>query len=76
MNILITGGASGLGEIITKTLASDSNNFIYFTFCNSYKNAIQLENDFKNVKGIKCDFKSASELSSLVTTINTIRLMP
>ena len=34
-NILITGGASGLGEAITLKLASDSSNKVFFTYFKS-----------------------------------------
>ena len=32
MKILITGGASGLGETVTSKLAENKDNFIYFTY--------------------------------------------
>ena len=32
MNILISGGASGLGADITKVLAQDKSNTVYFTY--------------------------------------------
>jgi 3-oxoacyl-[acyl-carrier protein] reductase len=70
MNILITGGASGLGEAITKKLASNKEDTVYFTFCNSKKNASEIESEFSNAKGIKCDFKKPDEVNLLVDKIN------
>jgi len=43
MNILITGGASGLGEAITKQLASISSNNVYFTYSKSADQARSIE---------------------------------
>jgi NAD(P)-dependent dehydrogenase (short-subunit alcohol dehydrogenase family) len=36
MKILITGGSSGLGKIITERLSISHE--VYFTYCNSEKN--------------------------------------
>lgn len=65
MNILITGGASGLGESITRILAKDQNNTIYFTYSNSKSNAESIEAEFSNTHSIKCDFRVGEELKSL-----------
>ena len=74
MNILITGGGSGLGEAITRVLAKDATNTIYFTFTNSEKNARKLVMEFSNAKSIKCDFKKESEVDSLVNTIGSLNI--
>ena len=46
MNILITGGGSGLGEAITRNLAKDLKNTIYFTYSNSELSAKKIVMDF------------------------------
>jgi NAD(P)-dependent dehydrogenase (short-subunit alcohol dehydrogenase family) len=74
MIILITGGASGLGEAITKTLANNENNMVYFTFSSSVSAAEKLEKEFKNVKGISCNFEEESALKSLLENLNQIDL--
>ena len=74
MNILITGGGSGLGEAVTRVLARDVNNTIYFTFANSGLNAKKIELDCNNAKSIKCDFKKESEVDSLVNIIGSLNI--
>ena len=69
MNILITGGASGLGESITRELAKDQNNKIYFTFYNSIEKATEIETQFSNSKGIRCDFSDDSSVQELLSII-------
>lgn len=65
MNILVTGGASGLGKAITKKIAADSNHSVFFTYRNSEENAREIEKTFANCKGIKCDFKIERDVISL-----------
>jgi len=69
MNILVTGGASGLGEAITRNLAQTESNKIYFTFCKSADKAKELENQFSNAKGIFCDFENEISLQTLLSQI-------
>jgi 3-oxoacyl-[acyl-carrier protein] reductase len=65
MNILITGGASGLGESITEKLVECKINRVYFTYSNSQEKAKKIEKKFKNAVSIKCDFSDNFELLSL-----------
>jgi len=66
MNILITGGVSGLGKAISEKLAiAYPDKIIYATFCSSEEAAQKMETAFKNIKTIKCDFTSASEVLNL-----------
>jgi len=74
MNILVTGGASGLGEAITRILAKDLNTIVYFTYSNSEANAKKIELEFRNAISIKCDFKNSSEVRFLVNKIDDLKL--
>ncbi len=74
MIVLITGGASGLGEAITKKFASKKEYFVYFTYNNSNDKAAQLEKSFPNCKGIKCDFKKETDIQSLLNHIKVTEL--
>ena len=72
MNILITGGASGLGEAITRKLAQDRDNMIYFTFSKSGENAKRIQSTLPNTMPLKCDFGNAIELKSLTDSIKKL----
>jgi len=74
MNILVTGGASGLGKAITSLLAADSTNHIYFTFSNSIVEAKQIEHDFQNASSIKCDFSSPEDVTTLTSKMPQMNL--
>ena len=74
MNILVTGGASGLGKAITKVLAKDGNNVVHFTFSKSISAAQELEKEFNNVKGIQCRFEDEKSVKSLTEKINDLDL--
>jgi Dehydrogenases with different specificities (related to short-chain alcohol dehydrogenases) len=65
MSILVTGGSSGLGEAITRRLAGQKDETIFFTFCKSSGNAKALESELPNTKGIKCNFNNADDLTAL-----------
>lgn len=74
MNILITGGASGLGEAITRNLASNSANTVYFTYSKSDSLATTLCAEFKNCSSIKCDFSNPLEVDGLLISIQNLDL--
>ena len=65
MNILITGGSTGLGAAITRTLSGDPENVVYFTYHRSEANAQQILSEFSNARAVKCNFKNGAEVSSL-----------
>jgi NAD(P)-dependent dehydrogenase (short-subunit alcohol dehydrogenase family) len=74
MNILITGGASGLGEAITNKVASENMNIVYFTYNTSSEEARQLEDSLANTRGIKCNFINVKEVDNLIDQISTMDL--
>src|SRR5258706_2829713 len=66
MNFLVTGGASGLGYAITKAIAGRfPGSEVYFTFNSSSGSAIALEEQYKNLRGIKCDFREENDIRKL-----------
>jgi 3-oxoacyl-[acyl-carrier protein] reductase len=74
MIILITGGASGLGEAITRKAAQDLNNEVYFTYSKSETNAKKIASDYSNAFSIKCDFKNPDEVEALKDRIERLQL--
>jgi 3-oxoacyl-[acyl-carrier protein] reductase len=66
MNILVTGGASGLGAAIVNVLAKDSGNTVYFTYARSATSAKEIEGAFPNTRAISCDFTNSSSVDSLI----------
>jgi NAD(P)-dependent dehydrogenase (short-subunit alcohol dehydrogenase family) len=65
MNILVTGGSSGLGEAITCKLAQNPTCKVYFTYNQSEQNAKAIECKFSNTKAFKCNFKIKDEIDRL-----------
>ena len=74
MKILITGGASGLGEAITRCLSNNINNTVYFTFYSSKEKADKIVSEFTNSKSIHCDFKDLKSVSNLCAIIPDLKL--
>lgn len=74
MNILITGGASGLGESITRALASNKGDNIFFTYNKSSDKTAAIEKEFSNAKGIQCNYLEPDSINKLVEFIETADL--
>jgi NAD(P)-dependent dehydrogenase (short-subunit alcohol dehydrogenase family) len=74
MKILLTGGASGLGKAITRILAKDEKNTIYFTFSKSVSNAEKLTAEFKNVIAIPCNFEDEQAVKTLAENLSKLDL--
>ena len=74
MNILITGGASGLGEAITQKLAADARNKVYFTYSKSHSNALKLTQQFTNTVSVKCNFELAEDVTALCNTLGDLNM--
>lgn len=74
MNILITGGASGLGLAITTSLAKSVSSNIYFTFNSSTSQAKNLESKLENCTSVKCDFSSQNDIERLASLIEAVNI--
>jgi len=74
MNILITGGASGLGEAITRRLAAGATGKVFFTYNRSEEKAMAIEAEFEDTTGIRCDFTDPIALRSLLDLIPQLDL--
>ena len=62
MNILITGGSTGLGRALVETCASDLDNQIIFTYCRHEDEAQALAGRFQNVRAVQVDFSDAQSV--------------
>lgn len=74
MNILITGGASGLGETITKKIAERAGNFVNFTYCKSIDSALDIEKNHKNTCAFRVDFTNVMSLDKFAIEIESMDL--
>jgi len=74
MNILITGGSSGLGKAIVTALSVFSENVIYFTYNKHSEEAENIIFEKGNVFAIKCDFTNYLDVVELEKTITTLDL--
>jgi NAD(P)-dependent dehydrogenase (short-subunit alcohol dehydrogenase family) len=74
MIVLITGGASGLGESITKAIAQVPEHRVYFTYNNSEVNAKKIAKASSNTSCIKCDFTSEPDISALSKKVEELNI--
>jgi NAD(P)-dependent dehydrogenase (short-subunit alcohol dehydrogenase family) len=69
MKVLITGGASGLGEAITLRCLRDPSNEVCFTYRGSRERAQAIEAEFPAARALPCDFTSEREVGDLCVWI-------
>jgi len=74
MNILVTGGSSGLGKAIVCTLSNSPGDKVFFTYNRHGDEAEAIVREKHNVIAIKCDFTNADEICELEKAIPTFDL--
>lgn len=74
MNIVITGGASGLGLSFTKAFAK-LDNHVFVLYNNSKEMANYLEKEYQNITCIKCDITNEKEVIKACNKINNIDIL-
>jgi len=66
MNILITGGSSGLGKATVEKLAKLNGFIIYFTYANSIEAAKKITAEYPNTRSLHCNFSDPASVDELV----------
>lgn len=67
MNILVTGGSSGLGKAIVERLVNQNDDKILFTFNRHEEEAVSLVSiNADRIQSFKCDFRHTLEVERLV----------
>src|SRR5574344_753616 len=66
MNILVTGGSSGLGRAIVEKFASEAGNIIYFTYNRHKDLADAVVARYANTRSVHCDFTDANSVDNLI----------
>lgn len=74
MNILITGGSSGLGKAIIELLATKQEHNIFFTYNSNSSSAKAILKACSGTTAIKCDFTKPEEVDQLVEKIASLEL--
>ena len=74
MKVVITGGCSGLGLEFTKYMASLGYT-VYALYNKSVDSALMLEQDFDNVRSIKCDIRNEEEVDKVLFNIGDIDIL-
>lgn len=74
MNVLVTGGSSGLGEAIVRRLAARPETQIHFTFCASEEAANRIVADCPNTTAWHCDFREPSTVEAFCNRIGSMNL--
>ena len=74
MNILVTGGSSGLGKSIVEKLSLDKKNHIYFTYNNSIESSENICSKYPNATSIKCDFTNKLELDIFLENLKKLNI--
>lgn len=69
MNILVTGGSSGLGKTIVCTLSNSPGNKVFFTYNSHVEEAEAIARDKHNVIAVKCDFTNDDDIIRLEDAI-------
>ncbi len=74
MNILVTGGAEGLGKAITLRLLREAGSRVYITYPASPDRAREIESVNSGVTSIKCDYRSAEDIEALAAAMPAMDL--
>ena len=69
MNIIITGGSSGLGKALLEVCAASAEDQVMFTYCRHEDEAQALAGRFANVRAVQVDFSDEASVKSFAEMI-------
>lgn len=69
MNVLVTGGSSGLGEAVVRRLAGRPNTHVHFTYCTRGESADRIAAECASTTAWKCDFRDPASVADLCRAI-------
>lgn len=69
MNIIITGGSSGLGKALVEVCAASGEDQVMFTYCRHEDEAQALAGRFANVRAVQVDFSDEASVKSFAEMI-------
>lgn len=69
MNILITGGTSGLGRAVTEKCTLQVGHHVYFTYSHNVSEAERLEEQYDNVTGVALNFDEVDSVEAFIEKI-------
>lgn len=69
MNIIVTGGSSGLGKAVVERLSQDENNHICFTYNRHREEALGMMDANPRIEAIQCDFCKMEEVGQFIQEI-------
>jgi len=72
MNILITGGSSGLGRCVVEMCASNTENNVFFTYGHKKDAASEIERKYPNSKGHQVDFTKDDDVDRFTSEIASL----
>ncbi len=74
MNVLVTGGSSGLGKSVVEILATEKTNTVYFTYKSHKEETEKIYAEFSNTVAVHCDFTDSKSLEDFINKIPDFNL--
>ena len=66
MNIIITGGSSGLGKALVEACAASAGHQVLFTYCRHEDEAQALAGQYANVRAVQVDFTDEASVDQFI----------